>query len=117
APQQFEVTREINRRYETLITELLAPVLGRGNFRVSSDADIDFSQTKASPVKYGESHVLSQDETIHNRPGDTADPPTGIPGALSTRPPDNPTTKAPPAQNPPQGAPNQPGQPATAEAA
>ena len=117
APQQFEVAREINRRYETLVADLLVPVLGRGNFRISSDADIDFSQSKESVVRYGESHVLSQDETIHNRPGETGDPPTGIPGALSNRPPDNPTTKAPPSPKPPQAAPNQPGQPAPAEAA
>jgi len=105
APQQFEITREINRRYEALLTELLAPVLGRGNFRISSDAEVDFSQTKESLVKYGESHVLSQDETIHIRSGDGAEQPAGIPGALSNRPPDDPTTKtkppAPPAQNQP----------------
>ena len=107
APQQFEVTHEINRRYEALLTELLAPVLGRGNFRISSDAEVDFSQTKESLVKYGDSHVLSQDETIHIRSGDGAEQPAGIPGALSNRQPDDPTTKTkppppPPAPTPPQ---------------
>ena len=93
APQQLELTREINHRYETLITDLLVPVLGRGNFRVSSDADIDFSQSKESLVKYGESHVLSQDETVRIKgAGDQA---IGIPGALSNERPDNPTTASP----------------------
>jgi flagellar M-ring protein FliF len=32
APQQLELTHEINHRYETLITDLLVPVLGRGKF-------------------------------------------------------------------------------------
>ena len=110
APQQFEVTHEINRRYEALLTELLAPVLGRGNFRISSDAEVDFSQTKESLVKYGDSHVLSQDETIHIRSGDGAEQPAGIPGALSNRQPDDPTTKTkppppPPAPTPPQNQP------------
>jgi flagellar M-ring protein FliF len=106
APQQFEVTHEINRRYEALLTELLAPVLGRGNFRISSDAEVDFLQTKESLVKYGDSHVLSQDETIHIRSGDGAEQPAGIPGALSNRQPDDPTTKTkPPPPPPPQNQP------------
>jgi flagellar M-ring protein FliF len=94
APQQLELTREINQRYEKLITDLLVPVLGRGNFRVASDADIDFSQSKESLVKYGDSHVLSQDETVHMRSADS-DKPIGIPGALSNQKPETPTTAAP----------------------
>ena len=53
-PQQLEIAREVGRRYEANITDLLVPVLGRGNFRVSADADIDFSQAKESSVKYGD---------------------------------------------------------------
>jgi flagellar M-ring protein FliF len=89
-PQQLELTREVARRYEMEITELLVPVLGRGNFRVAADADIDFSQSKESLVKYGDSHVLSQDEAVHPRPpnGEQA---IGIPGALSNRRPETPT--------------------------
>jgi flagellar M-ring protein FliF len=102
APQQLELSRAITRRYEATITDLLVPVLGRGNFRVSADADIDFSQTKESLVKYGASHVLSQDETTHTRTGD-GDEGGGIPGALSNRRPDTPATgpsnQTPPAQD------------------
>ncbi len=97
APQQLELAREITHRYEALVTDLLVPVLGRGNFRVSADADIDFSQTKESQVKYGASHILSQDEKIHTRPGDGGEAAAGIPGALSNRRPDTPATgSAPP---------------------
>jgi flagellar M-ring protein FliF len=119
APQQLELTREVNRRYETLITDLLIPVLGRGNFRISSDADIDFSQSKESLVRYGQSHVLSQDETSHIR-GSESDQAIGIPGALSNRKPETPTTAAP---EPPQAAQTNPpgqattGQPGTAKPA
>ena len=91
APQQLELTHELNQRYERLITDLLVPVLGRGNFRVSSDADVDFSQSKESLVKYGDSHVLSQDETIRIRGADS-DQAIGIPGALSNRRPETPST-------------------------
>ena len=92
-PQQLEIAREVARQYEAEITDLLVPVLGRGNFRVSADADIDFSQSKESLVKYGDSHVLSQDEAIHPRPpnGEQA---IGIPGALSNRRPETPTAPA-----------------------
>src|SRR5580704_1288170 len=119
APQQFEITREINQRYEALIADLLVPVIGRGNFRVSSDADIDFSQSKESLVKYGESHVLSEDQTVHTR-GAESDQPIGIPGALSNRRPDNPSVNAtaapaPAAQaNPTPGQATAPAQPAAA---
>lgn len=95
-PQQLDFIREINRRYETLITDLLVPILGQGNFRVAADADIDFSQAKESQVKYGTSHVLSQDETVRAH-GAEGDAPLGIPGALSNRKPDTPST----ATNPP----------------
>jgi flagellar M-ring protein FliF len=92
-PKQLEIAGEVARRYEATITDLLVPVLGRGNFRVSADADIDFSQSKESLVKYGDSHVLSQDEAIRPRlpNGEQA---IGIPGALSNRPPETPTVAA-----------------------
>ncbi|HEY1795485.1 MAG TPA: flagellar basal-body MS-ring/collar protein FliF [Stellaceae bacterium] len=95
APQQLELSRAITHRYEQTITDLLVPILGRGNFRVSADADVDFSQAKESLVTYGASHILSQDETTHTRTGDGEDS-GGIPGALSNRKPDNPTTAPPP---------------------
>jgi len=91
-PEQLEIARQIGARYEALITDLLAPVFGRGNFRISVDADIDFSQSKQSSVKYGQSHVLSQDETLHVHPADgNGDQAMGIPGALSNRAPPAPT--------------------------
>lgn len=105
APQQLAIAHEINQRYETLVTALLTPVLGRGNFRVSSDVDIDFSQTKESRITYGDSHVLSQDETVRIR-GPADNDAIGIPGALSNRRPDTPTT-APPEQQSQAPAPGQ----------
>jgi flagellar M-ring protein FliF len=114
--QQLDVTRQINQRYEAMITELLVPVLGRGNFRVTSDADIDFSQTKESLVRYGESHVLSQEETTHSHGVEGGDQAIGIPGALSNRRPDTPTTNANPAP-PPQPQQQQQGQAPAAPAA
>lgn len=106
-PQQLAVARDIERRYETTVTELLVPVLGRGNFRVAVDADLDFSRSKESSIKYGGGHVLSQDETVHGHSaGGEA---IGIPGALSNRPPETPTVSAAPENPPAPGqAPNTP---------
>jgi flagellar M-ring protein FliF len=110
--QQLDIAREINQRYERLLTDLLVPVLGRGNFRIASDADIDFSRSKESLVKYGQSHVLSQDETTHmHGDGEQA---IGIPGALSNRRPDTPTVNPPPKPTPQAQTPDQAGAPGTA---
>lgn len=97
-PAQLEVARAVAHQYEAAVDDLLVPVLGRGNFRVSADADIDFSHGQESSVKYGDSHVLSQDEAIHTRSANT-ELAIGIPGALSNRPPETPTVSA----NPPPG--------------
>jgi flagellar M-ring protein FliF len=98
-PQQLGITRDVERRYERSITDLLVPVLGRGNFRVSVDADVDFSRAKESSIRYGAGHILSQDETIHP-PQSAAEAPIGIPGALSNKPPPAPVV-APNPPNPP----------------
>ncbi len=116
APQQLELSRAITRRYETTITDLLVPILGRGNFRVSADADVDFSQAKESLVTYGASHVLSQDETVHTRAGD-GDEGGGVPGALSNRRPETPTTASPPQNQPAQDQDQTGAQPKPAPAA
>jgi flagellar M-ring protein FliF len=111
-PQQLGVARDIEARYENSVTELLAPVLGRGNFRVSVDADIDFSRGKESSIRYGGGHVLSEDETIHPA-GSSDGTPIGIPGALSNKPPQTPSTAATPAAdaNAQNAAPNSPENP------
>jgi flagellar M-ring protein FliF len=95
-PRQLEIAQAIAHQYETMIIDLLVPVLGRGNFRVSADADIDFSQWQESSVKYGDSHILSEDAASHFR-ASNSEQAIGIPGALSNRPPETPTVSALPA--------------------
>ena len=100
-PQQLEWRGQIARRYETTITDLLVPVFGRGNFRVSADADIDFSQSKESLVKYGQQPCAEPGRDGPCRtPATAAIPAAGIPGALSNSRPVNPTTQAPQPQPP-----------------
>jgi flagellar M-ring protein FliF len=106
-PAQLAVVEQFNTRYARLIDDLLTPVVGQGNFRVSVDTDVDFSQSKQSLVKYGQGHVLSEDQTT--REGGEGSVPSGIPGALSNRPPDTPTTA--PSPNAAANAPAQPNAP------
>jgi flagellar M-ring protein FliF len=84
-PEQLAIIQQVNTRYERLISDLLLPIVGARNFRVSVDSDIDFSQSKQSLVRYGQGHLLSQDQTLNV--GGTAATPMGIPGALSNQPP------------------------------
>ncbi len=115
-PQQLEIAREVASQYEATVNDLLIPVLGRGNFRVSADADIDFSHWQESSLKYGNSHVLSQDEAVHPEPSNPG-PAIGIPGALSNRPPETPTVSANiPAGQAAAAVPPQPGAPPAADA-
>jgi len=118
-PQQLDITRDVEQRYERSVADLLTPVLGSGNFRVSVDADIDFSRAKESSIRYGAGHILSEDETIHP-PGEMTEAPIGIPGALSNKPPPAPViapTPPPSAAAPAGGAatPNAAPKPKTAE--
>jgi flagellar M-ring protein FliF len=104
-PEQLDIARQVAGQYEAAVTDLLAPVLGRGNFRVMADADIDFAHWQEASIKYGDSHVLSQEEAIHSHAAN-AELPIGIPGALSNRPPQTPTVSAnPPAAQAPPGPP------------
>lgn len=90
-PEQLAIVRGIDQRYETLIESLLTPLVGKGNARVTVDADVDFSHTRSSSIIYGKSHPLSEDETKqqHIGPSNAAE---GIPGALSNQPPGTPQT-------------------------
>ncbi len=90
-PEQLAIVRGIDQHYETLIESLLTPLVGRGNARVTVDADVDFSHTRRSSVTYGQSHPLSQDETKREHIG-ADNQAAGVPGALSNQPPGNPQT-------------------------
>lgn len=90
-PEQLAIVRGLDQHYESLIENLLTPLVGQGNARVTVDADVDFSHTRRSSVTYGQSHALSQDETSSEHIG-AGDEASGVPGALSNQPPGNPQT-------------------------
>ncbi|WP_152219177.1 flagellar basal-body MS-ring/collar protein FliF [Pseudomonas sp. SCB32] len=95
--QNWQAVDEYQRKAVGNVEEVLAPVLGLGNYRISVSADIDFSQKEETQQTYGESPRL-RNEVLRNE--STLDQlALGVPGSLSNRPPE-----APP--QPPQGQAN-----------
>lgn len=86
------------------VEQVLAPILGAGNYRVSVSADIDFSQAEETRQTYGDSPRLRRETTRDDRTLDELA--LGVPGSLSNLAPAKP-------QSP---TPNSPQAPANAQA-
>lgn len=101
-PQQsWQVVNDYQQKSVANVEEVLAPVLGSGNYRISVAADIDFSQKEETLQTYGEAprlrnEVLRDESTLDQLA-------LGVPGSLSNSPPPKPEEP-------------QPGQPAQAQA-
>ncbi|OWP52316.1 flagellar basal-body MS-ring/collar protein FliF [Pseudomonas nitroreducens] len=86
--QNWQAVDEYQRKAVGNVEEVLAPVLGLGNYRISVSADIDFSQKEETLQAYGEaprlrSEVLRNESTLDQLA-------LGVPGSLSNRPPEPP---------------------------
>ncbi|WP_271411262.1 flagellar basal-body MS-ring/collar protein FliF [Pseudomonas sp. Q1-7] len=83
--QNWEVIDDYQQKAVANIEEVLAPVLGAGNYRISVAADMDFSQKEETFQAYGDnprmrSEVLRNETTLDQLA-------LGVPGSLSNRPP------------------------------
>ncbi|MBB4862036.1 flagellar M-ring protein FliF [Pseudomonas nitritireducens] len=86
--QNWQAVDEYQRKAVGNVEEVLAPVLGLGNYRISVSADIDFSQKEETQQAYGEAPRL-RSESLRNE--STLDQlALGVPGSLSNRPPEPP---------------------------
>ena len=86
--QNWQAVDEYQRKAVGNVEEVLAPVLGLGNYRISVSADIDFSQKEETLQAYGEAPRL-RSESLRNET--TLDQlALGVPGSLSNRPPEPP---------------------------
>ncbi|MER1966539.1 flagellar basal-body MS-ring/collar protein FliF [Castellaniella sp. GW247-6E4] len=98
---------DIEQRTVQRILTLLNPIVGAGNVRAQVSATVDFSQREQTSEVYrpnetpGEAAVRSKQTSASLQNG--AQPPHGVPGALSNEPPPNATA-------PIQSAPANPGQ-------
>nr|WP_257604611.1 flagellar basal-body MS-ring/collar protein FliF [Pseudomonas fluorescens] len=95
--QNWQVVDDYQQKASANVEQVLAPILGSGNYRISVAADIDFSQKEETVQAFGDTPRLRnevlQDESTLDRLA------LGVPGSLSNRP-------VPPAggQAPPKGS-------------
>jgi flagellar M-ring protein FliF len=82
--QDWQVVDGYQVKAVASVEEVLAPILGSGNYRISVTADIDFAQREETLQTYGEQpHVRNEilrDENVLDRLA------LGVPGSLSNRP-------------------------------
>ncbi|MCW0200843.1 MAG: flagellar basal-body MS-ring/collar protein FliF [Rhodanobacter thiooxydans] len=113
-PTQLKYVNEIEASTIRRIEAMLEPLMGRGNYRVQTAADIDFSQTEQTAETYKpnptpDAAIRSQQmsESVSNQPAAG-----GVPGALTNQPPTPATAPitTPPAPGTPaaEGAPGTP---------
>lgn len=84
AGQNWQVVEDYQRKAVANVEEVLAPVLGAGNYRISVSADIDFSQKEETQQSYGEAPRLRSEELREESVLDQLA--LGVPGSLSNRP-------------------------------
>lgn len=105
--QNGQVVDDYRQKIEAGIEQVLAPVLGNGNYRISVAADFDFSQREETLQTYGvdprvRNEVLRDESTLDELA-------LGVPGSLSNRPPPQEPAQGPDlAQGQAQAAPNDP---------
>jgi flagellar M-ring protein FliF len=82
--QSWEMVDGYQSKAVSNVEEVLAPILGAGNFRISVAADIDFSQREETLQAYGNNPRLRseilRDESVLDQLA------LGVPGSLSNRP-------------------------------
>jgi len=82
--QSWQAVEDYQQKAVANIEEVLAPVLGRGNYRISVAADIDFSQKEETFQSFGESPRLRREVLSNESALDQLA--LGIPGSLANRP-------------------------------
>lgn len=82
--QSWDLVNDYQTKAVTNVEEVLAPVLGAGNYRISVAADVDFSQREETLQSYGNNPRLRseilRDESVLDQLA------LGVPGSLSNRP-------------------------------
>lgn len=82
--QNWQAVEDYQQKAVGNIEQVLAPVLGLGNYRISVAADIDFSQKEETFQSYGETPRL-RSEVLRNESA-LDQLALGIPGSLANRP-------------------------------
>lgn len=84
----LDLQTRIEQRYREALISLLVPVLGRENFSVEVNADIDPSESQATRESFPEdARVLAREEGRNSRSTSAVPVAAGVPGALANQPP------------------------------
>jgi flagellar M-ring protein FliF len=84
---QLQTITQVENSAAARVAQLLAPLVGAGNFRTNVSADIDFTQEHMQQLVYGPSQIVSHESTTQSDHTGTQDAAIGIPGAMSNEPP------------------------------
>lgn len=86
---QLKYVREVESQYQRRVEAILEPLVGKGNFRAQTTAEIDFSNIDQVDESYQPNPApraaIRSQQTAEN--GSGSPPALGIPGALSNQPP------------------------------
>ena len=89
ANQNFEMQTQVEQRHRQALKNLLAPIVGEGNYSAEVSAVVDFSESQSTRETYPKNDsALRREEG--GRSSDAADPngqAGGVPGALANEPP------------------------------
>ncbi len=98
ADQQLRIQAETEERLQQALVALLTPIVGADNFSAQVNAQLSFEERQATRETYPENEQrLTREEGARETGEGAGGMPTGIPGALSNRPPPAPAvTAAPP---------------------
>ncbi|EPQ0974730.1 flagellar basal-body MS-ring/collar protein FliF [Citrobacter farmeri] len=90
-----QILKDIQDKTRASVANVLDPLVGSGNYRVSVMPDLDLSAIDETQEHYGDEPKLNREENVLDN--DTNQIAMGIPGSLSNRPPlaQNPTGPTP----------------------
>ncbi|HRP19338.1 MAG TPA: flagellar basal-body MS-ring/collar protein FliF [Alicycliphilus sp.] len=107
--QQLAYVQQIEQQYTRRILDLLEPVVGKNNVKAQVTAEVDFNQTESTveqhrPNLAPDASAVRSQQIVESGGDKGAQPPTGVPGAVSNQPPQGSTAPINGANPPPTAA-------------
>ena len=107
--QQLAYVQQIEQQYTRRILDLLEPVVGKNNVKAQVTAEVDFSQTESTSEQHRpnlspDASAVRSQQIVESSGDKGAQPPTGVPGAVSNQPPQGSTAPINGANPPPTAA-------------
>ena len=107
--QQLAYVQQIEQQYTRRILDLLEPVVGKNNVKAQVTAEVDFNQTESTSEQHRpnlspDASAVRSQQIVESGAAPAAQPPTGVPGAVSNQPPQGSTAPINGANPPPTAA-------------